>query len=150
MTPARLLSCALTIVSAALAIAVGTAEEGRAGSAMYREAEDDSLLIDSLNLTVGQIDDMAIVNSTGEWVGQVDGVVMDSAGQIVAILIESENKKALVRLDEFKLDGSRLVTSITRADVQTLGVWDPDEDLEPNSPPAQQEMPPDVENAPSI
>jgi sporulation protein YlmC with PRC-barrel domain len=150
MTPARLLSCALTIVSAALAIAVGTAEEGRAGSSMYREAEDDSLLIDSLNLTVGQIDDMAIVSSTGEWVGQVDGVVMDSAGQIVAILIESENKKALVRLDEFKLDGSRLVTSITRADVQTLGVWDPDEDLEPNSPPAQQDTPPDVENAPSI
>ena len=150
MTPARTLSYALIMVLAVGGFAVATTEQGRAGASLYREADDDSLLIESLNLTVGQIDDMVIVTSTGEWVGQVDGVVMDSSGQIVAILIESENKKALVRLDEFRLDGSRLVTSITRADVQTLGVWDPDEDAEPNGTPAQKDSPPDIEHTPSI
>lgn len=149
MTPAHTLH-ALIMAAAVVTFAVGTAEQGQAGASLYREADDDNLLIESLNLTVGQIDDMAIVTSTGEWVGQVDGVVMDSTGRIVAILIESENKKALVRLDEFRLDGSRLVTSITRADVQTLGVLDPDEDVAPNGTPAEKDRPVDLENAPSI
>ena len=148
MTPARMSACA--VIMAIVLLPLFATEQTRAGSTLFREAEDDSLMIDGLNLTVGQIDDMVIVNATGEWVGHVDGVVMDASGRVVAILIESENKKALVRLDEFRVDGSRLVTDITKADIQTLGVLDPDQDLDLDRAPPPGDMPADPADGPSI
>ena len=148
MTPARMAAWA-AIVALSLLPLVATGPAG-AGSALFREAEDDSLMIDGLNLTVGQVDDMVIVNATGEWVGHVDGVVLDAAGRVVALLIESENKKALVRLDEFRVDGSRLVTNITKADIQTLGILDPDKDFDPGRSPPPDAMPADPADGPSI
>jgi hypothetical protein len=130
MTPARTLSCAVSIVSAVLVLAVDTAAPGQAGSPLYRDAEDEGLMIEPLDLTVGQIDRMEVVTSTGEPVGQVDGVMMDSSGQIVAIRVESGGKEALVLLHEFRVHGSRLITSITGADIQTLGVSDPPDDVD--------------------
>ena len=148
MTPARMAACAVLMAVALLPLL--ETEPAGAGSALFREAEDDSLMIDGLNLTVGQVDDMVIVNATGEWVGHVDGVVLDASGRVVALLIESENKKALVRLDEFRVDGSRLVTSITRADIQTLGVVDPDKDFDPGRSPPPDATPADPADGPSI
>jgi hypothetical protein len=116
----------------------------------YLEAEDDTLLIDAFDLTVGEVDEMEIVSTTGETVGQVDGVVMDASGEVVAIMVESGDKKALVHLDEFSLDGSRLRTSITRADIHSLGVTDPDSDIEPNGIRPAERLPVEPENAPSL
>ncbi len=130
MTRARTMSCAVSLVAAVLVLAVGTAEPGQAGSLQYREAMDKGLMIEPLDLTVGQIDQMEVVTSTGEPVGRVDGVILDSSGRIVAIRVESGGKEALVLLHEFRVHGSRLITSITGADIQTLGVSDPPDDVD--------------------
>jgi sporulation protein YlmC with PRC-barrel domain len=134
---------------AAAVLTLGTFKAAGAEPAQYQEADDDNLLIEAFDLTVGQIDDMEIVTSTGERVGQVDGVVTDSSGQVVAIMVETEDKKALVHLDEFTLDGSRLITSITKADIHSLGVTDPDSDVEPGAP-AAESLPAEPGNAPSM
>jgi sporulation protein YlmC with PRC-barrel domain len=130
MTRARTLSGAGSLVGAVLMLTAGTAEPGRAGSPQYREADDKGLMIEPFALTVGQIDHMEVVTSTGEPVGRVDGVIMDSSGRIVAIRVESGGKEALIHLHEFRVDGSRLISSITGADIQTLGASDPPDDVD--------------------
>ena len=130
MTRARTMFCAGSLGAAVLVLAVAIVEPGQAGSPQYREAEDKGLMIEPLDLTVGQIDHMEVVTSTGEPVGRVDGVIMDSSGRIVAIRVESGGKEALIHLHEFRVDGSRLVSSITGADIQTLGASDPPDDVD--------------------
>ncbi len=132
MMRARTMFCAVSLVAAVLVLAVATAGPGQAGSPQYREAEDKGLMIEPLDLTVGQIDHMEVVTSTGEPVGRVDGVIMDSSGRIVAIRVESGGKEALIHLHEFRVDGSRLISSITGADIQTLGAADPPDDVDPD------------------
>jgi PRC-barrel domain len=106
--------------------ALGAAQQ--AGSDQYRDVEDDRLLVEPFNLTIGQIDHMDVVGATGERIGEVDGVLMDASGRLAAMRVEVGDSKAAVGLDQLRVEGPRLVTSLTKAEVEALGIPDPDDD----------------------
>ena len=118
----------------ALALAIpGFGVAQQAGSDQYRDVEDDRLLVQPFNMTVGQIDHMDVVSATGERIGEVDGVLMDAAGRLAAMRVEVGDSKAAVGFDQLRVEGPHLVTSLTRAEVEALGFSDPDDDEPSNA-----------------
>ena len=118
---------AATLAAVALTVpALGAAQQ--AGSDQYRDVEDDRLLVEPFNLTIGQIDHMDVVSPAGERIGEVDGVLMDASGRLAAMRVEVGDSKAAVGLDQLRVEGPHLVTSLTRAEVEAMGIPDPDDD----------------------
>jgi len=118
---------ALTLAAVALTVPVlGAAQQ--AGSDQYRDVEDDRLLVEPLNLTIGQIDHMDVVGPAGERIGEVDGVLMDASGRLSAMRVEVGDSKAAVGLDQLRVEGPHLVTNLTRAEIEAMGIPDPDDD----------------------
>jgi hypothetical protein len=119
--------------TASLAIA-GTAAAQQAtapgGTAGYREAKDEKLVVQPFNLTVDQLDDMDVYGAGGEKIGEVDEVLLNAAGQPAAITVEVGGflgigaREAILTLDQVRLEGKRLVTSLTKAQIEALPKWE--------------------------
>lgn len=95
----------------------------------YFEIKDDRRVIAPFNLTVDQLDDLDVFTAGGERLGEVEEVLMDAAGQPVAITVElggilGGDREHIVALDQLRLDGQRLVTNLSRAQVEALPLWD--------------------------
>ena len=119
MTFARILSAAAAI--ALVVPGLGTAQD--AGSDQYRVVTDEELVIQPFNLTVEQVGEMDVVGATGERIGKVDEMLTDASGQIVAMTVEAGDRKAVIPLDRLKVEGDRLVTSLTDAEIEALPEW---------------------------
>jgi sporulation protein YlmC with PRC-barrel domain len=128
MTLAHMLSGATVVILTLVMPGLATAQQDGAELSQYWEAEDDSLSVEPFNLTVGQIDHMEIVSATGERIGEVDEVLMNASGKVAAVMVEAGDKEVVVELHEFRVDGRRLVTTITKTEIEALGVTDPDEE----------------------
>jgi PRC-barrel domain len=122
MRPARIFSAALFAATALVLPGLGAAQQ--AGSDQYQVVTDEELIIQPFNLTVNQVGEMDVVSSTGERIGKVDEMLTDASGQVVAITVEAGDRKAVVQLEQLKVEGDRLVTSLTKAEVEALPEWD--------------------------
>lgn len=100
------------------------------GPASYREAPDDRMVVQPFNLTVDRIDDMDVHGTNGEKIGEVDEVLVDASGQPVAVSVEVGGflgigeQEVIMALDQLRLDGQRLVTSLTKQQIEALPRWD--------------------------
>lgn len=96
----------------------------------YREVEDDKIVVEKFNLTVDQIDDMNVYTPAGEKIGEVDEVLMDSTGTIVAVAVETGGflgiggKDVVVMLDQLTLEGDRFTTALSKEQLEALPRWD--------------------------
>ncbi len=126
----RLLSVAVaTFVLAAAGASL--AQQGAAvpGAAAYREVKDHNVMVPALDRTVGQLDDMDVMGPAGTKIGEVEEVLMDAAGQPVALVVDVEHgvgigdKEVVIGLDQLRVDGQSLTTSLTNAQLGTLPVW---------------------------
>jgi hypothetical protein len=77
----------LTVAALAMAPFAVAAQQATDVTA-YKEAEDDDMLVQILNRTVDDIEDMDLKNADGDKVGEVEEVLIDASGQPVAIAVE--------------------------------------------------------------
>jgi hypothetical protein len=96
----------------------------------YREAEDDDLVVQPFNLTIDQIEDMDLRGGGGEEIGEVDEVLIDAAGQPVAVTLEVGgflgvgDREVVLGLDQLKLLDDQFVTDADKATIEALPDWE--------------------------
>lgn len=134
MASKRILSgataAALVLASAGLVQAQQDAATAPAGAAGLREAEDESLIVQPFNVSIDDLEDMDVFTPAGEEIGEVDEVLVDAAGNVVAVAIEAGgflgmgDKRVVVGLDRLRLENQRLVTEMTKEQLEALPEWD--------------------------
>ncbi len=83
-------------------------------------------------LTVDQIEDMDIVNAEGDTIGDIEEVLADAEGRIVAVTAEVGgflglgDKEVVVSLDHLELQGDRFMTALTADQLEASPRWDDD------------------------
>ena len=111
-------------------VATGAAD-GLAVKAL-RELDDDNATVMWNGLTVDQIEDMDIVNAEGDTIGDIEEVLADAEGRIVAVTAEVGgflglgDKEVVVSLDHLELQGDRFITALTADQLEASPRWDDD------------------------
>ena len=134
-----------TLLTAAAAVAMSMAVPGFAAAQQatgvqgttqpvkavgYREAEDDRAIVQPFNRTVDDIEDMNVYGAGGKKIGEVDDVLVDASGTIVAVSVESGgflgigDEEVVVMLDQLTIEGDRLNTGLTKDQLLALPRWD--------------------------
>lgn len=96
-----------------------------------RELEDDSPIRWN-GLSVDRMEDMKIVNAAGEEIGEVEEVLADADGKIVAVTAEVGGflgigeKEVVVSLEHLELQGDRFMTSLSSDQMKAMPRWDDD------------------------
>ena len=118
----------LWLPTAMVAVALGS------GSFVYAEtnptglhkAEDKSVLVQSLNVTIDQLEDMGIYGPNGEEIGDVDDVLVDASAQPVAVsadvggFLGMGEKGVVIGLDQVTKDGDHLKVAMTKDQIKAL------------------------------
>jgi PRC-barrel domain len=128
LTPVAL-ATAILLSAPAMAQQQGTAP-GATAMPRLVEVEEDDRMVPELGMTVDQLDDMDLYGPGGEEIGEVDNVLADDSGAVVAVTAEVGgflgigDREVIVGLSQLQLAGDRLVTNMTRAELEQLPVWD--------------------------
>lgn len=120
------------IGTAGIAQAQNTAGTGAdaLGTTALVEAEDRTMLVGTLNMSVEQLSDVDIYTPDGDVVGEVDEVLMTPDGRVVAVTAEIGGflgvgaREVVLPLDQVSLAGDRMVTTLTREQLEALDSWD--------------------------
>ena len=76
-----------------------------------------------------ELDGMDVANASGEKIGEVSEVLIDRSGQVVALAVEAGgflgigDRDVVVQFDQVKLQGDRLVTSLTKDQLKDMPEW---------------------------
>ena len=94
-----------------------------------RELDDDDTLTFE-GRTVEQLDDMDVVRD-GQKIGEIDEVLADSAGQIVAVVIDFEDdflddREVILAIEQLKFGDDARVATVMLGDAELEGLpdWD--------------------------
>ena len=93
-----------------------------------RKVEDDRLVVQPFNMTVDKIHRMDVVTADGRQVGDVQNVLIDNAGRIVAVTITTGTflglgaKEHVMPLNQLRLQGDRFVTGLNEQQIEKLPV----------------------------
>ena len=107
------------------------AADGLAVKAL-RELDDNDRTAHWNGRAVDELEDMDIVNAEGEKIGEVEEVLADAAGNVVALTAEAGgflglgDKEVVVSTEHLRLEGERLTTSLTAEQLETMPRWDDD------------------------
>jgi hypothetical protein len=77
-----------------------------------------------------KLDDMPVVDARGERVGEVEEILIDASGQVIAVALEVGgflgigSDDVVIRLDQLRLEDNQLVTNMTKEQIETLPKWD--------------------------
>jgi hypothetical protein len=97
------------------------------------ELDDDESDILYQRRTVEQIEDMDVVGSGGERIGEIEEVLANTDNEIVAVVVEYDEgfldlgeREVVMPIDrlQFGEDGSRVATTLSEDDLRSLEVWD--------------------------
>jgi uncharacterized protein YrrD len=75
---------------------------------------------------------MRVVGADGESIGEVEDVLIDSTGRVVAVSVEAGgflgmgDRDVIMQLDSLELQGDEFATTLTREEVEALPDWDDD------------------------
>jgi PRC-barrel domain len=97
--------------------------------ANLRELDDDDTLTFE-GRTVEQLDDMDVARD-GQKIGEIEEVLADATGQIVAVVIDFEDdflddREVILAIDQLKLGDDARVATVTLGDAELEGLpdWD--------------------------
>jgi len=96
-----------------------------------RELDDDSPARWN-SLSVDRLEDMKIVNAAGKEIGEIEEILADADGRIVAVTAEVGGflgigeKEVVVALEHLKLQGDRFMSSLSSEQLKALPRWDDD------------------------
>ncbi len=77
-----------------------------------------------------ELGDMNVVTPNGEKIGEVEEVLMDASGKVVAVAVEVGGFMGLgdddvvIQLDQLRLQNQQLVTTLTKEQIEALPKWD--------------------------
>ena len=83
-------------------------------------------MVQSLGVTIDQLEHMDIYGPNGEEIGDVDEVLVDASGQPVAIsadvggFLGLGDKDVVIGLDQVTKDGDNLKVSMTKEQIEAL------------------------------
>jgi sporulation protein YlmC with PRC-barrel domain len=124
-------------IAAATALGVGIANLAPAQQTPAPEPSDGAAPLASPQTgTAGElqdIGDMRVVGADGEGIGEVEDVLIDSTGRVVAVSVEAGgflgmgDRDVIMQLDSLELRGDEFATTLTREEVEALPDWDDDD-----------------------
>jgi hypothetical protein len=77
-----------------------------------------------------KLDDMKVVAVAGDEFGEIDEVLINASGQVVAVVVEAGGwmgmgkREVVVQLDQLRFENGRFVTSLTKEQFGALPKWD--------------------------
>jgi hypothetical protein len=117
--------------AAAVALApLAALAQQTADSAVYKEAEDDDMVVQPFNISVDEIEDMDLKNQAGDDIGEIEEVLVDGSGQPVAVAVEVGGflgigeHEAVLGLDQLTVMDDHFVTALDKDAVEALPHWD--------------------------
>jgi PRC-barrel domain len=118
------------IIAGAAAIAAPMALAQGLDPGNLRELDDDDDTLTFEGRTVEQLDDMDVVRD-GQKIGEIDEVLADSAGQIVAVVIDFEDdflddREVILAIEQLKFGDDARVATVMLGDAELEGLpdWD--------------------------
>jgi len=103
-------------------------DTGASEPTLFVEIENGDMMVDRLNVSVDQLEDMTLYGADGEEIGEIDDV-LGSDGKAVAVSVEVGgflgvgDREAVVPLDAIELDGLRLTLPMARSEIEALPEW---------------------------
>ena len=79
------------------------------------------------------VGDMRVIGADGESIGEVEDVLIDSTGRVVAVSVEAGgflgmgDRDVIMQLDSLELQGDEFTTTLTREEIEALPDWDDDD-----------------------
>ncbi len=76
-----------------------------------------------------KLDDMKVVGANGDKIGEINEVLIDPSGKVIAVAVEAGgflgmgDKDVIVGLDQLQLQGDHFVTSMTKEQMKALPQW---------------------------
>jgi hypothetical protein len=118
------------IIAGAAAIAAPLALAQGLDPANLREVDDDEDTRAHEGRSVAQLEDMDVARD-GQKIGEIDEVLADSAGQIVAVVIDFEgdfldDREVVLGIDQLKFGDDARLATVTLGDAELEGLpdWD--------------------------
>ena len=77
-----------------------------------------------------ELGDMNVVNPAGDKIGEVEEVLMDTSGKVVAVAVEVGgflgigDHDVIIQLDQLRLEDKQLVSTLTKEEIQALPKWE--------------------------
>jgi hypothetical protein len=127
----RLLAAACIVVSMALTAAAQQTRGAEPAANVLLEVSDrESMLVPRLNITVGELRDLTLYGAEGEAIGEIDDVLAESGGRIVAVTIDVggvlgiNERQVVINLDQIQLDGLRMTLPLAKEEIEQLPEWE--------------------------
>ena len=124
------IAAALLLATTGLASAQSMAKVGMDLTGLHQVDDDDDNSAMWNDLSMDKLDDMEIVNEAGEKIGEVDEILADGDGNLLAAIIEVGGflgigeKEVVISLDHFQLQDDKLVTPMTKEQLEALPEWE--------------------------
>jgi hypothetical protein len=116
------------IITVALigAVALAHAQQPTTGSVPpLVEVENESMMVEHFNLSVNQLANMAVTDSGGKRIGEVEQVLMTPERKITAVSVEvAGDKEVVMKFDQLRRKGDVFITDLTEEQVKSLPSWD--------------------------
>lgn len=73
-----------------------------------------------------KLDDINVVTQAGEKIGEVDEVLINASGQVVAVAVDLSGsfEEVIIGLDKLRFENNRYVTTLTKEQIEALPKWD--------------------------
>ena len=120
----------LPVFVATFALGSGGFVYAQTNTTGVHKAEDKSVMVMPLNVTIDDLEEMEIYGPNGEEVGEVDAVLVDASAQPVAIAAEvggflgMGEKDVVIGLDQLARDGDHVKVSMTKDQIGALPDFD--------------------------
>jgi sporulation protein YlmC with PRC-barrel domain len=117
------LAAAFCVVASAWALADEAAPQ-------FMKVLDQDQIVTPFNVTVGELEGADIYSAGGEEIGDVEDVLMNADGKIVALSAEIGGfagigeREVLIGLDALVWDGDRVIARMTEDQFGALPTWD--------------------------
>jgi hypothetical protein len=114
---------------AAASLALATSAQAQQNTVL-READNDDMMVQRLNMKVEDLEDADLVNQAGDEIGDVEKVLVDANGQPAAITAEVGGflglgeKTVVIGLDKLQPKDDDLVTTLSKEELGALQVWE--------------------------
>ncbi len=122
----------LPMIVAAFALGSGGLVHAQSGATGMHKAEDEAMIVQPLNVSVDDLEDMDLYGTGNEEVGEVEDVLVDGSGQPAAIsadvggFLGMGEKHVVIGLDRLSKNGDRLTVSMSKDELEALPEYDED------------------------
>jgi sporulation protein YlmC with PRC-barrel domain len=116
----------LPIAAAAFALGSGGFAYAQTVPTGLHKAEDKSVMVKPLNVTIDKLEGMELYGPNGQEIGEVGDVLVDSSAKPVAISAEVGGflglgeKDVIIGLDQVAKDGDHLTVAMTKDQIKAL------------------------------